>query len=66
MGVHEPYDFVYDKVRAVMPSQTPGKWTFDVQGDLIIARRGRPVDRPAPSPTELQEAIDQDQGGRDR
>jgi hypothetical protein len=58
VGVHELYDFVYDKVRAVMPSQTPGKWTFDVQGDLIIARRGRPVDRPAPLPTELQEAID--------
>ncbi|WP_052424027.1 caspase family protein [Nonomuraea candida] len=58
VGIHELYDFVYDKVRAVMPSQTPGKWTFDVQGDLIIARRGRPVDRPAPLPTELQEAID--------
>lgn len=58
VGVHELYDFVYDKVRAVMPSQTPGKWTFDVQGDLIIARRGRPVDRPAPLPAELQEAVD--------
>ncbi|MFI6734945.1 caspase domain-containing protein [Nonomuraea sp. NPDC050451] len=58
VGIHELYDFVYDKVRAVTPKQTPGKWTFDVQGDLIIARRGRPVDRPAPLPTELQEAID--------
>ncbi|MGW3350806.1 caspase family protein [Nonomuraea rubra] len=58
VGIHELYDFVYDKVRAIMPSQTPGKWTFDVQGDLIIARRGRPVDRPAPLPTELQEAVD--------
>ncbi|MFC7108952.1 caspase family protein [Nonomuraea rubra] len=58
VGIHELYDFVYDKVRAVTPSQTPGKWTFDVQGDLIIARRGRPVDRPAPLPTELQEAVD--------
>ncbi|MGP3955821.1 caspase family protein [Nonomuraea sp. 3N208] len=58
VGIHELYDFVYDKVRAVTPNQTPGKWTFDVQGDLIIARRGRPVDRPASLPAELQEAID--------
>ncbi|MFG6200277.1 caspase domain-containing protein [Nonomuraea sp. JJY05] len=58
VGIHELYDFVYDKVRAITPKQTPGKWTFDVQGDLIVARRGRPVDRPAPLPTELQEVID--------
>ncbi|GIH96839.1 caspase domain-containing protein [Planobispora siamensis] len=58
VGVHELYDFVYDRVRAVTPKQTPGKWTFDLEGDLIIARRGRPVERPAPLPTELQEAVD--------
>ncbi|SDL73842.1 caspase family protein [Nonomuraea jiangxiensis] len=58
VGIQELYDFIYDKVRAVTPKQTPGKWTFDVQGELIIARRGRPVDRPAPLPSELQEAID--------
>ncbi|MBF8193077.1 caspase family protein, partial [Nonomuraea sp. K274] len=58
VGIHELYDYIYDRVRAVMPAQTPGKWTFDVQGDLVIARRGRPVTRPAPLPSELQEAID--------
>lgn len=58
VGIHELYDYVYDRVRTITPNQTPGKWTYDVQGDLVIARRGRPVTRPAPLPTELQEAID--------
>ncbi|RJL31903.1 hypothetical protein D5H75_15725 [Bailinhaonella thermotolerans] len=58
VGIHELYDYVYDRVRAITPKQTPGKWTFDVQGELIIARRSRPVDRPAPLPSELQEAVD--------
>ena len=30
----ELYDYVYDAVREVTPNQTPGKWTFGVQGDL--------------------------------
>src|SRR4029453_9602617 len=51
------YDYVYDKVRAATPNQTPGKWTFGVQGELVIARRARPVTTPAPLLPELQEAI---------
>jgi hypothetical protein len=53
----ELYDYVYDRVRATTPSQTPGKWTFAVEGDLYIARRARPVTTPAPLPAELQEAV---------
>jgi len=44
----ELYDYVYDKVRAATPNQTPGQWTFGVQGELVIARRARPVTTPAP------------------
>jgi pSer/pThr/pTyr-binding forkhead associated (FHA) protein len=54
----ELYDYVYDKVRAATPGQTPGKWAFGVQGELVIARRSRPVATPAPLLPELQEAID--------
>ena len=36
--VDELYDYAYDEVRAVTPSQTPGKWTFDVQGEVYLAR----------------------------
>lgn len=58
IALDELYDYVYDKVRATTPNQTPSKWTFGVQGDLYIARRCRPVTRPAPLPAELQEALD--------
>jgi hypothetical protein len=58
VALDELYDYVYDKVRAVTPNQTPGKWTFGVQGELVIARRARPVTTPAALPPELQGAID--------
>jgi hypothetical protein len=58
VALDELYDYVYDKVQAVTPNQTPGKWTFGVQGDLYIARRSRPVTTPAPLPPQLQEAVD--------
>ncbi len=57
VALDELYDYVYDKVRAATPNQTPSKWTFGVQGDLYIARRASPVTTPAPLPPQLQEAI---------
>ena len=38
VSVDELYDFAYEQVRTVTPSQTPGKWVFDVQGDFYLAR----------------------------
>jgi hypothetical protein len=58
VALDELYDYIYDKVRTVTPNQTPGKWAFGVQGELVIARRARPVTAPVPLPPELQEAID--------
>src|SRR5215472_7704690 len=58
VALDELYDYIYDTVRAVTPHQTPGKWTFGVQGELVIARRSQPVTTPAPLPREVQEAID--------
>ena len=58
VSLDELYDYIYDKVRATTPNQTPGKWAFGVQGELVIARRALPVTQPSPLPPEVQEAID--------
>jgi Caspase domain len=57
VALDELYDYIYDMVRAITPNQTPGKWMFGVQGEMVIARRSRPVTTPAELPRELQEAI---------
>jgi ABC-type multidrug transport system ATPase subunit len=58
IGLDELYEYVYDEVRAATPNQTPGKWTFGMEGGLYIARRSRPVTTPAALPPELQEAME--------
>ena len=58
VGLDELYDYIYDKVRAATPNQTPGKLAFGVEGELYVARRSRPVTTPAPLPPEALQAID--------
>jgi hypothetical protein len=58
IALDELYDYIYEKVREATPNQTPCKWTYDIRGDLFIARRSRPVSTPAPLPGKLQEALD--------
>ncbi|GLW95109.1 caspase family protein [Actinokineospora globicatena] len=58
VGLDELYEYVYERVRASTSNQTPGKWVFDLQGDLHIARRARPVTVPSELPVDLREAID--------
>jgi Bacterial lectin/Caspase domain len=63
VGLDELYDYVFDRVQEVTPNQTPGKWTFAIEGELQIARRRGPVTKPAPLPPELQQAIEQPLAG---
>jgi hypothetical protein len=58
VGLDELYDYIYDAVRTATPDQTPGKWTFGLEGDLHLARRGRPVTAPSALPAELQQSLE--------
>ena len=59
VSVDELYDYVYDRVREATPNQTPSKWTFDVYGDLYVARSPFPaVVEPAELPLELRAAME--------
>jgi Caspase domain len=56
VSLDELYDYVFDKVRERSPHQTPSR-DVEMQGDLFIARRGRPVTTPSPLPPELAQAV---------
>jgi hypothetical protein len=57
ISVDELYDFVYEHVIEETPNQTPGKWSFDVEGDLFIAQSR--VRRPTTAlPAELLTAAE--------
>jgi hypothetical protein len=58
VALDELYDYIYEQVHEATPNQTPCKWTYDVRGDLFIARRSRPVTTPAPLPGKLEDALD--------
>jgi hypothetical protein len=47
ISIDELYDYTYRQVRARTPDQTPLKWSFGVEGSLVIARSVRPAALPA-------------------
>ena len=57
VSLNELYEYVFDRVREQNPHQTPSR-DVEMQGELYLARRARPVTTPAPLPPELQEVID--------
>ena len=58
ISIDELYDYVYDRVREATPNQTPSKWTFDVQGDLYVARSPFSEPEAVPLPVELTAALE--------
>ena len=58
ISLDELYDYVYDRVTDETPKQTPGKWTFDLQGEILIARKPRWVMKPVELPRELRQALE--------
>jgi hypothetical protein len=55
----ELYDYVYARVVAQTPKQTPGKWSYKQQGDIVLAKNPHPpVVKAAELPGELKQAIE--------
>ena len=52
----ELYDYVYAHVVEETPRQTPGKWSFKEQGEIVIARN--PITKAANLPDELQQSVE--------
>ena len=56
--VDELYDYTYEQVVRRTPKQTPGKWSYKQQGDLVLRENLKPRDvKPAPLPAELLEML---------
>ncbi|HKZ87081.1 MAG TPA: caspase family protein [Anaerolineae bacterium] len=49
----EIYDYVYEQVVTVTPKQTPGKWSYKQQGDIVIARNPHSSTQPAAPFSEI-------------
>lgn len=58
VDLDELYEYVFGKVRAATPHQTPCKWAYDIRGELVIARRRGPVTTPVSLPEYIQNAVD--------
>ncbi|MDQ3104702.1 MAG: caspase family protein, partial [Actinomycetota bacterium] len=57
VGLDELYDYVFERVRERSPNQTPSKWEFGLQGDLVIARNPRRQIRPGSVPEDIAELV---------
>src|SRR5512143_4372856 len=53
----EIYDYVYEQVVTVTPQQTPGKWSYEQQGEIFVARNpNAPAKLSTPPPEILDTA----------
>lgn len=55
VSVGELYNYVFEQVRKANPYQNPRLWTFDIEGELVIARSPEP--RPVDLRPEVQAAL---------
>lgn len=59
ISLDELYEYVYRQVLSESPRQTPGKWSYKQQGNLVIARNPSPG-RKARLPDHIFEALASD------
>jgi formylglycine-generating enzyme required for sulfatase activity/uncharacterized caspase-like protein len=56
--VDELYDYAYEQVVRRTPKQTPGKWSYKQQGDIVLRENLKPRDvKPAALPSDLLEVL---------
>jgi formylglycine-generating enzyme required for sulfatase activity len=52
--VDELYDYVYEQIVSRTPKQTPGKWSYKQQGEIVLRQSARIKDiKPIPLPADL-------------
>jgi formylglycine-generating enzyme required for sulfatase activity len=62
--VDELYDYAYEQVVRRTPKQTPGKWSYKQQGDMILRENLKPRDvKPSPLPADLLELLSHPNSG---
>ncbi|NOT06041.1 MAG: hypothetical protein HOP27_15720 [Anaerolineales bacterium] len=58
ISLDEWYDYTYARVVAETPRQSPHRWSYNQQGDLIIARNPNARKKVAELPFELAQAVE--------
>jgi len=57
ISVSELYNYVYRQVVSHSPRQTPLKWSYKEQGEIVVALNPHPVQKQMPLPSDLEDAI---------
>jgi formylglycine-generating enzyme required for sulfatase activity len=64
IDVDELYDYAYEQVVSRTPKQTPGKWSYKQQGDIVLRENLKPREvKSAPLPPELLEMLSHPNSG---
>ena len=52
--INELYDYIYERVVKQTPRQTPGKWSYKEQGEIVIAKNPLRADERLPTPDAIE------------
>jgi formylglycine-generating enzyme required for sulfatase activity/uncharacterized caspase-like protein len=64
IDVDELYDYAYEQIVRRTPKQTPGKWSYRQQGDIVLRENLKPREvKPTPLPSELIEMLSHPNSG---
>ena len=63
ISLDEWYDYTYARVISETPKQIPHRWSYNQQGDLIIARNPNAKKKVVELPYELRQALESSFGG---